>query len=299
MMERYSQKVELEIAAGQYDNAFETLIKVEQSLLGSGNAEEYVRVARMLLEALDWETASTIYMSFDHVVGSVAAAFEQLGETEAVDDLILRHEATVPQKTVRYIKHCDIRAYIAWLRDDYEEAIEWANRGVALKSATNVDTNFDCEHTLALAQRDSGQPDIAINFFLDTDTLEELISSGATLARGGAVYGNVGRCLQLMGKPDQALILYRFALKVLERDTTALSKSNRAYGRQWVGDVFVEKGDVEKAEAFFLDAIKLLGSWAPARARRIIAELNKLHPESGSLLNDRKVSKIVSAWIAA
>jgi tetratricopeptide (TPR) repeat protein len=296
MMERFSQKAELEISAGQYENAFETLIKVEQSLLGSGNVEEYVRVARLLLEAVDWETAATTYKQFDHVVGSTAAAFEQLGEGEAVDDLLVRHEATVPQKTVRYIKHCDMRAYIAWLRDDYDGAIEWASRGVSLKKDTNVDTSFDCEHTLALAQRDSGQPEVAINFFLDADTLEELIASEST--RGGTVYGNVGRCLQLMGEPEQALILYRLSLRALERDTTGLSRSNRAYGRKWVGEVLAEKGDVERAEAFFLEAVRLLGTWAPVRVKKIIIELNKVHPESAALLGEAKASKIVSAWIA-
>lgn len=299
MLERFSQKAELEIAAGEYENAFETLVKVEQSLLGSGNVEEYVRVARLLLEALDWETAAATYHSFDHVVGSTAAAFEQLGEAEAVEDLLLRHEGTVPQKTVRYIKHCDIRAYVAWLRDDHDGAIEWATRGVSLKRDTNVDTSFDCEHTLALAQRDNGQADVAINHFLGADTLEELIASGATQDRGGTVYGNVGRCLHLMGRLDEALVLYRFSLKALERDTTALSRSNRAYGRKWVGEAFVEKGDIEKAEAFFLDAVKLLGSWAPLRVKDIIAELSKLHPESAAFLGEGQASKIVSAWIAA
>jgi tetratricopeptide (TPR) repeat protein len=298
MLERWSQKAELEISAGMHEAAFETLVKVEESLIGGGHVQEYIRVSRMLLEAVEWETAATKYETFDHVVSVTAAAFEQLGDREGAEDLMKRHEGTIPQKTVRYIRHCDMRAYTAWLREDYASSIDWATRGVALKRDTNVDTSFDCEHTLALAQRDSGLAEVALEFFLNGETVDELIAGASSSLKGGTVYGNAGRCLQDIGDDAKALVLYRYALKILERDSSSLSRSNKSFGRRWVAEILAKQGQLELAEAFYLDSIRLLGSWAPVRARKVVEDLRLLHPDSAAYMSEAKAIKMVSKWIA-
>ena len=100
-----------------------------------------------------------------------------------------------------------MRGYSYWLRWDFDKAKEWAKRGVDLKSSAHLDTKHDCSHTLALAQRDSGDIDAALKYFLDGETIEAVVDPAKLEeGRGGHYYGNIGRCLQFKGDYTNALI---------------------------------------------------------------------------------------------
>ncbi len=297
MLERWSQKAELQVAAGLYEEAFETLYKVEGAFIGGGHLQEFIRVGRLLLESVDWESAAVSYTQFDFIVRAIVGALDQLGEPEAVDSLMARYEGTIPQKTTRYINFCDVRAHSLWTHGDFEGATEWAQKGVTLKTETNVDTVFDCGHTLALAQRDVGKPAVALEHFVKGYDLGELLSDAERVPNDGPMYGNVGRCLQLMGKADDALICYRRSLRILERDTSSQSKSNRAYGRYWVGQVLAAQGDLALGEAFLMDAIKILGPSAPIRVRGLFNDIKAMRGERALLMSEGRASSMVAAWL--
>ncbi|WAP69896.1 tetratricopeptide repeat protein [Jiella pelagia] len=297
MLERWSQKAELEVSAGLFAEAFATLAKVEDAFIGGGHVQEFVRVGRLLFESIDWETAATRYAEFDNIVGVMIAALDQLGEYDSADALLVRYEATIPQKTARYIKFCDVRAHSYWMRGQFDAAVEWATKGVTLKNETNVDTPFDCAHTLALAQRDSGQPEVALEAFLKGTDLSELTGPKNNSLSDGALFGNVGRCLHLLGRLPEALICYRRSMRLLERESSPHSNSNRAYARRWVGQVFAELGEFREAEAFFLDAIKVLGPSAPVRVREIYAELQRLGGMTAPVMEEVRAMRVVSNWM--
>jgi len=296
MLERWSQKAELQVSAGMYSEAFETLATIEDAFMGGGHVQEYVRVSRLLFESIDWETAPSDYAKFDRIVGVVVGALDQLGEFDSADSLLSQYESTIPQKTARYINFCDIRAFSYWQRGNFDNAIDWASRGVNLKTETNVDTGFDCKHTLALATRDSGNPDEAMSMFLQGRELSELTAPQAA-DLNGPTYGNVGRCLQMLGRLSEALVCFKRAARILEPDSTSHSKSNRAYARRWIGQVYAELGEPEKAEAFFIDAIKVLGASAPIRVRELYSEAVKARPNGSLVMNDARAARIVSAWM--
>lgn len=297
MLERWSQKAELEVSAGYYDQAFETLVKIEDAFIGGGHVQEYVRVARTLFEAIEWETAPTQYRRFDHLVTLVSSLLIQLGENDASDSLLDRYEQTIPQKTARYIKFCDAKGYSYWLRGDFERAVSWGEKGVTLKKETNVDTDFDCAHTLALAQRDSGNHQDALAHFLGEHTVDQLTDVRSGVATNGPQCGNVGRCLQLMGRMDEALACYRRSMRFLEKDQTSHSLGNRAYARRWIGEIYARLGDTDRAEAFFLDAINVLGSSAPIRVRDLYREIEAIRPSS-KVMHEGKATQIVQRWLA-
>ncbi|QEN87877.1 tetratricopeptide repeat protein [Labrys sp. KNU-23] len=298
MLERWSQKAELQIAAGLFKEAFETLAKIGNAFIGGGHVQEYVRVGRLLFEAIDWETAPTKHSQFDNIVGTMVEALDQLGDTESADSLLRRYEATIPQKTVRYINFCNVRAYSYWMRGDFEQAAEWAQKGVMLKFETNVDTQFDCGHTLALAQRDAGQPEVALDYFRKDHEVADILAGIASIPPDGAMHGNVGRCFHLMGRLDEALTCYRKSLKILEAETLSTTKSNRAYGRRWVGQIFAIFGDTEKAEAFLLDAIRVLGSSSPVRVRELYADVERILEGDVSVMQEAKATRIVNNWMS-
>lgn len=297
MLERWSQKAELEVSAGMYQEAFETLSDVENAFIGAGHVQEYVRVCRLLFESIDWETAATKYREFDELLKVTVEALDQLGEFETADNLISRYESTIPEKTARYINLCDIRAYSFWQRQLFDPAIDWATRGVELKEKTKVDTNFDCGHNLALALRDGGEPEKALELFLKDGRLQDLLGNSPAKTGDGTLYGNVGRCLQFMGRQNEALECYKKSMRLLERDITSHSRSNRSYARTWIGEIHLAERNTEAAEAFFMDAIRILGAAAPVRVRRIFALAEKARGNSAQIMSELRATGIVENWL--
>ncbi len=299
MLERWSQKVELEVSAGLIDDAFNTLSNAEDALLGGGHAQEYVRVARLIFESIEWETAATKYKLFDKTVGITVGALDQLGERSSADAMLVNYEATIPQKTARYINFCDIKAYSHWVRSEFDQAVDWASRGVQLKQDTNVDTSFDSEHTLALAQRDVGNAKTALPIFLKDVNLSNLTDPDKGLIGNGPLYGNVGRCLQFLDRLDEALVCFKKSITLLEHDTTLHSKSNRAYARKWIAEILEAQGEKEVAEAFLVDAIRVLAPSAPSRVRELCVQLDRLRSPNPKVLSEAAATRVVAGWIRA
>ncbi|KAA9015253.1 MULTISPECIES: NB-ARC domain-containing protein [Sphingobium] len=299
MLERWSQKVELEASAGLIDDAFNTLENAEDALIGGGHTQEYVRVARLIFESIEWETAASKYKLFDKTVGTTVIALDQLGEFDSADAMLDNYEATIPQKTARYINFCEIKAFSYWNRKKFEQAVEWASKGVQLKQETNVDTSFDSLHTLALAQRDVGDPAAALPLFLKDVELSDLTDSDKPIISNGPLYGNVGRCLQMLGELDEALICFKKSFTLLEHDTTLHSKSNRAYARKWIAEVLTSQGYMDIAEAFLVDAIRILGPSAPGRVRELYVYLDGIRGSSAEILGEAKATRMVTNWMKA
>lgn len=297
ILERWSQKVELQVYAGLYEAAFDTLINVEDAMIGGGHLQEYARVARLLFESIGWETASVKYKQFDKVFATFVIALQNLDDNEPVDRLLDRYAETVPQKTARFIHLCDLRGYIYWLRGNFEEAIEWASRGDTLKEESQVDTLFDCKHTLALAQRDAGNPAEALSYFLKGHDVDELLAEDDTPMFEATTYGNVGRCLHLEGRLDEALICYRRSMRLLEDQTYATANSNRAYARRWTGQVILTLGQPQLAAAFFIDGIRILGGSAPSRIRELCADLDLARQTDTFVMSETSAARSVRAWV--
>jgi tetratricopeptide (TPR) repeat protein len=299
MLERWPQKAELEIEAGLYKDAFQTLFDVRNALIGGGHVEEYVRVTRKLFEAVDWERCASTIPHFDPVLSAFIKSLEALEETADADDLLRRYEGTITQKTARYIKYCEVRCHSFWVRAQYEQAIEWGIRGDDLKKQTNVDTEYDCAHALALARRDGGDPETALKYFLGSSDLDEIASSQvAPTTEGGAKFGNIGRCLQMMGDAERALTCFRKSAAILENDDSLDRLNNQAFAREWIADAFASLNNREMAYIFYTDAEVMLRSTAPARARRIQAAINNLFPnEVPSHITESAAKRRVSNWI--
>lgn len=300
LLERWSQKAELEIEAGLYDDAFNTLASAEDALIGSGHSEEFIRVAKKLFEAIDWMVAAATMKHFDGVLAALISCLDQSEAFLDADDMLERYGRTLTSKTARYIKYCDVMAYSLWQRHKHAEAIEWATKGQDLKDSSTVDTIYDCSHTLALAQRDGGEPEKALEFFVKSYDISDLVNpTNDTASDEPTVLGNVGRCLQMIGRYQDALVCYRKSAKALESDNSRHHISNQAYARQWIGDTLACLGKRDLAYCFYADAEELTAKFAPGRCRRIVHEKEALFPSGTEPDIPHSESKRrVEAWIA-
>jgi tetratricopeptide (TPR) repeat protein len=299
-LQYWTQAAQLDVAAGRPDAAFATLAEVADEFSTSGYSREFARVVRILLGSIDWVTEHRKYKHFDEVFRIYACSLADLGEWEELEPQLQKFELTVAERDARYILYCDMRCYSKWVREEFTDAIRWGKTGFALKSSSQVDTGYDISHDLALAERDGGQPEVALQVFLHGRKLTEVVDPDELdEARNGPHYGNIGRCLHFMGQVDSALVCYQKSALLIEKNPEEEHLLNQGFIRRWVGELLVAKEQFKLA-SIFLEAARL--KWeqvSPPRAKALALLLHRfkeqLPPPASMSAED--VERIVRDWI--
>lgn len=302
VLDHWSQKAELEINRGRHQEAVNTLIEVSGPLLSRGFSEELIRVGKKLFSELDWTEACSSLRGFDQLLRRLIESMTQMGQFREARHYLSRYADSIPGKSVQFINYCDLNCYLHWYQEEYATAIFWGEQGESLRAASKVDTQFNTAHNLALARRDMGQPEVALQFFLGGQTLEQVLDGEVDRARRGSYYGNIGRCLQLQGKLKEAIRVYRMSALILEDEQNESAILNRGYIRLWIGECLRDLEDIAGAAAFFRSAISKWFVVSPPRAQRAEKMLAALvtaasvgfDPYSGDELT---VERIVREWI--
>ncbi len=268
-LEYWTQTAELDIRAGQFGEAFSVLLEVANAFQSSAYCREFVRVARMLLDAVDWVNIHQSYDRFERVFKTHVFILADLGEDSEVEWLLKRYEVTVANRDARYINYCDLRCYTHWVRGEFEEAVSWERIGTELKTSTTVDTQFDVSYNFALALRDAGRPDSALPIFLAGRDLPQVLNPKELKEKlRGHYYGNVGRCLHFMGQIEGALTCYQKSAIVLEK-RSARHVINQGFVRSWVAELLVSRNQLYLAYAFYRAAYRKWKYTSPPRAASI------------------------------
>ncbi|MBI5056837.1 MAG: metallophosphoesterase [Nitrospirae bacterium] len=301
ILEHWIFRAELALNANNYKIALNILNEVKNALRATGHPEEFVRVANLLFKELLFADAIlNEYAHFDDVFSSFIDVLSHLGQYERADTFLRRYEDAIEGKSARYVNLCNLRCYMYWCKGAYEPAVEWGNRGVELKKKANIDTRFECEHNLALAQRDSGDIASALIFFLKGHALEEVLDrEKVDEDRGGHFYGNIGRCLWFQDNIDGALICYQKAIDLLEKDDHEPNIIvNRGWGNFWIGEALEKKEDFHAAYCFYKKAFNLWKSIFPikaATANSKIITIAKDNPDFNNI-NDYQLEAVCSRW---
>ncbi len=115
----------------------------------------------------------------------------------------------------------------------------------------------------------------------------------------GSYYGNIGRCLQLMGQIDPALICYRKSAILLEKDQNLNHTENKAFVREWIGELLIDKSQFCLAKTF-LEASRL--KWevvSPPRTVEIDRILDTIRDKTSdcNLLMGEDIERFCIAWV--
>ena len=236
------------------------------------------------------------FRNFDSVFTVFARILLNLGRDAECDALLAKYEATVKTKDSRYINYCDLECYRYWVTGNFQKAIEWGQRGKDLKGI--VDTQYSTELHLALAQRDAGIIDPALEYFLEGRPLADVIDpEELDDERGGAYYGNIGRCLHLMGQIDPAIVCYRKSAILLQKE--AGHNENQGFARKWIGELLVSRGEFCVAKAFLEAAKQKWEMVGPPRIPEIearLASIQMLTSDCDTLVA-RDIERYCLAWI--
>ncbi len=303
VLQNWTAKIELLINSGDLGAALVSLEEAKRPLLANGYSEEFVRLASALFANVDPNESSSLdQKTHDDVFSDLVEVLSQLGRFSDADTFADRFEQTVSGATARYVALCDMRAYSFWSRDAMALAKEWARRGVEIKLQGNLDTRHDCGHNLALAQRDSGEVDAALQYFLRGATLEDVISvDSIDMGRGGAFYGNIARCLFLTGELDSASTCLTKSAWLLEKETDGLRLLNQGWAAQWLGEIWESK-DPDIAYLMFRRANSKWETVSPPRAAFAKAAIERIEPlTSDSLIKceDWQIDRKYIDWLEA
>jgi tetratricopeptide (TPR) repeat protein len=301
-LQYWTQTAELDVAAGRIGEAFTTLSEVAQAFSISAYSREFSRVARLLLASSDWVSEHSKHPGFDEIFRYHVVNLENLGESAEVDRLLEMFEMTVLDRDARYIHYCEMKCHCKWIRGQFADAVKWGKLGQALKTSSNVDTHFDVAHSLALAERDAGQPELALPVFLEGRTLAEVIDpEELDEQKNGSHYGNVGRCLHFMGQIDPALACYQKSALLIEKDPQHEHVINQGYIRRWIGEVLIARNQFKLADAF-LEAARL--KWeqvSPPRAVQVALLRQQIEdqiPSSVEKFVSNDVERLFQDWIS-
>lgn len=272
------QAAELNLNADRIGPALDALNKVSAAASSEAPAD-FVRVASLALAREDLNELTSL-TGFEEVFTEYIRMLVTLGRTDAATSALDAYEATLEGKEARYINLCDMRCYLHWVNHSFPAAIQWGSRGVDLKRKSSVDTGFDCSHNLALAQRDAGFVEPALEYFLNGEQLENVVQPDLTLPdRGETFYGNVGRCLHLMGQIEPALECYRKSARLLLGGSDGYSTENQGFAFQWIGELLEARQDAHAALTFLIAARTKWEMVSPPRADRVTREIERLAAE--------------------
>jgi tetratricopeptide (TPR) repeat protein len=296
ILQNWTQTAELDVSARRYEDAFSALAEVSGAFIGSAYPREFTRAARILFDGVDWVTDYQRFKGFEDVFRTYAHLLEELGRGAEADALLEQYELTVPNRDARYIHYCNMRCYSKWFRGDFATAVKWGKIGEDLKTSSGVDTKYDVSHNLSLAQRDAGRPEVALPTFLSGKNLSEIVDPNELdEKRDGHYYGNIGRCLHLMGQADSALTCYQKSALLLERARVE-HVVNQGYIRSWVAELLVAREQITLAYVFYRAAYLKWQQAAPPRASRV-KEIAQQFRDRVSESIDLEDSSVEGIWI--
>ena len=138
--------------------------------------------------------------------------------------------------------------------------------------SSKIEIDFDLEHTLNLAKRDSRKTRYikeALKFFVKGNDINRLISSPIDENLSAHFYGNLGRCYFFLKKYSIAKILYYRSFYLCYKEEISSKFLNRGYASYWIAQVLQKESDNKMAYLFFSNCIYYWQKHSPHRAKRV------------------------------
>ena len=303
ILEHWIRKAELQITVRSFEEATSTIAEISRPLVSRGYSEEMIRLTKRLLSEIDWAEACSSYKDFDSVFARCLTQMIHRGHEDS-QDLLTRYENAIPGRSSQFILLCDLHCYADWYIGEYDSAIRWGEEGDRpLKNSTSVDTNFSTRHNLALSRRDAGRVQEAIESFLEGESLDSVVKPGERIQdKEAPFYGNIGRCLFLTGRLDEALICYVKSAQLLEDSRSHSDHLNKGYIRDWIAELLVQQDKFDLAAASYRAAVCIWNNCSPPRAAEAKDKLEALvteHPELRTYLDeeDWKAEEMYRGWL--
>lgn len=259
-LQNWTLKVELQINNNDFKSALISLHEVCDGILTSGFSEEYLRVAELLFDKIDWKDAITNeYPYFDTEFASITTVQTQMGEFERAVGYLEKYKRLIPGRSSKYLIYCSQMTYLFWYQEEFDKGISIGEEGLYLLTESNLADNYSLKHNLSLSLRDSmNEQNIsrALEYFLRNENLEKMLEKeNINFDLQGHHYGNVGRCLEYLNRSDDALHCYLISLRILLKENDTNSILNIGYASYWISNILLSRKDFKNGLYFLKHAI--------------------------------------------
>lgn len=271
-LEYYIKKSEVSLRKYEIEEAMKSLLRIADMLVHRGIPGELFRVGEDVFDAIIRENDYKKYIDQDnfHKLNSLLGrTYAEYGRKIEAVKQVERYSRLVSRGTAQYVSVCSVACYVFWMIEDYNSAIKWGKEGVRLKIEEHIDTKYDSSYNLALAQRDSGDVQMALDYFTAGESLDDILNLVTNNDFSEpARLGNIGRCLQFQGEYDNALQFIILAARLLEKEENHIGLLNRGYAALWIGEIFEKKNDYKSAYLAYRHAEIIWLKQAPLRASK-------------------------------
>lgn len=277
--EKYTHRAELQINNGDFKNALLSLEEVSSVMNAAGYNEEYIRVAVILFDKIDWLKAITEeYTYFVDQFVLFTKTLTEKGKFKEVEYYLQKYVNLIPGKSVSYLAYCNVMSYYFWFKNEQNKSIEWAEKGLELTRQTGVVSGFNTEHNLALALRDTKDPeniDRSLKLFLKGEDLENVLNESVEIENFSSTYfGNIGRCLWFLGRKSEALKCYILSFNLLLKEKNSSTHINIGYASFWIFEVLLDNGENIEALYFLKNCLIKWENYAPFKAINVRQKYN-------------------------
>jgi tetratricopeptide (TPR) repeat protein len=281
--ENWTNKVELAINNKDFPLALSALQEITESIFVAGYFEEYFRVATLLFNKIDFE--KTYSNETPYLVSQIISYVElssEINQKESARKVLESFRSIINNKSKDYVIYCKLECSFHWHSLDNKEAVKWGEKAVQLVKTSKADIDYDLEHGLNLAKRDTRDKvsvNEALNFFLKGQKVEDIIDLKIDENLSAQYFGNLGRCYFFLKEYDIALSLYSKAFKLSYVEEIASKYMNRGYVSYWIGQLLEKKGENKTSYFFYSNCMFYWKKHSPHRAQRVEDEIKVLKRE--------------------
>jgi tetratricopeptide (TPR) repeat protein len=269
-VQNYIESVEISLEVGELAKALEYLKELSDNLWKIGEQTKFIDLCLRLFPLLDGTGFKIgLNSSLDAVFGSFINILLMQGEFEIADKHLTKFQNSV-ESIKQLMVYVELRGYFLWFRNDFQKAVAILKDGTESVKKKKEVVPPNIRYNLALALRDSGELDQAIEMFLNGRQLVSLEQWDVSSADGPASdLGNLGRCYFLKGEYEIALRLVTKSLAILERGESMTEKVNQGYAHLWIADILIGQTKYQEALTHVTEAVTIWRSYAPARLKKV------------------------------
>jgi hypothetical protein len=263
--EMATQHVEALIQAGRSREAAKAALALSDRFVAKGLLQEYVRIGAEIIANVAWDQLANPDAGDAHLfIKDLVVRFVEANREADARKLVEAYRPHLQGNTTFRIRWFAALCRMEWLLGNHDEAVRQGRMGVSLKASSKVDTDADAEPSLYLA------------YVRDVEPSALLTTPSSGDSQGHSYYGNIGRCLYLLGDQDLANRFYARSWEMIERHQDATSVENRGWAALWFGEAFLAAGQFDRAAAFLAHARDVWSARLPMKLAVVERAMGRL-----------------------
>ncbi|WP_182343010.1 SIR2 family protein [Comamonas koreensis] len=299
VLELWIHKIEVLCNQNDWNMAVSDLLRIGDELERAGLIEDFVRLGQKILASVEWLTAVDEIKDLRKLISNVCHQLSHMGEHAQVRTLMDNYVASVGKRGADMVNMNEILAFDAWINEDYKKAIYFAEESVELLKNIDFSPPSSPGYTLALAQRDNGDVEAALQYLLEGLTVTEALSVES--GKGAEFYGNVGRCFYLNNDMPMALKFYQLSGREMSKKMSSFH--NVGWLRFWVAEAMHKLGRTKESFSFACAAKHIWSGGSLVLELRSDSFIDELR-NSGilsevDLIPEWQAERIFNAWLAS